>query len=79
MKPSAMPASVESSAARGVALRTRSATNAHAELDDARARTSRSSPACHATRAGSAAPAAFASGLRRQHHQEHVREERAPC
>ena len=56
----AMPASVERSAARGVALRTRSANGAATssmmpELSVAKR------PACHATRAGSAAPAAAAA------------------
>ena len=56
----AMPASVDSSAARGVALRTRSANGAAASSmtpDESVA----NRPACHATRAGSAAPAAIAS------------------
>ena len=62
MKPSAMPASVESSAARGVALRTRSATSAAASsmMPEQSVATR---PACQATRAGSAAPAAVASAL----------------
>ena len=62
MNPSAMPASVESSAARGVALRTRSATGAHASSMTPEQKVA-NSPACHATRAGSAAPAAAASAF----------------
>ena len=75
MKPSAMPASVERSAARGVALRTRSATNAAASsmMPEQSVATS---PACHAMRAGSAAPAALGERLGGQHHEKHVRDER---
>ena len=62
MKLSAMPASVERSAARGVALRTRSATNAAASSMTPETNVARS-PACHATRDGSAAPARSASAL----------------
>ena len=62
MNPSAMPARVESSAARGVALRMRSAMNAQATsmIPDTSVA---SNPACHATRAGSATPACSASAL----------------
>ena len=62
MKLSAMPASVERSAARGVALRTRSAIGAHASSMTPEQNVA-NSPACHAMRAGSAAPAAIASAL----------------
>ena len=75
MKPSAMPASVESSAARGVALRTRSATNAPPSSMMPEANVA-SSPACQATRAGSGSAGSFGERLRRQHDEEHVREER---
>ena len=60
MNPSAMPASVESSAARGVARRIRSATSAPASSMSPEARQA-TRPACQATRAGSAAPAACAA------------------
>ena len=60
MKLRAMPASVESSAARGVALRTRSAIGAAASSITPDASVAKS-PACQAMRAGSAAPAAIAS------------------
>ena len=60
MKLSAIPASVESNAARGVARRTRSAKNAHASSMRPEHSVA-NSPACHATRTGSAAPAAVAS------------------
>ena len=62
MKPIAMPERVESSAARGVALRTRSAKGAAASsiIPEHSVATS---PACQAMRAGSAAPAATASAL----------------
>ena len=75
MKLSAMPASVDSSAARGVALRRRSAIGAHAELDDARGEGGEESrlprDARRIRRAGR-----DRQRLRRQHHEEHVREER---
>ena len=75
MKLSAMPASVESSAARGVDLRSRSATGAHASSMTPEANVAKS-PACHATRAGSARAGRDRQRLGRQHHEEHVREER---
>ena len=58
----AMPASVERSAALGVAFRARSAIGAIANsmMPEHSVATS---PACHAMRAGSAAPAAVASAL----------------
>ncbi len=62
MKPRAMPASVERSAARGVALRTRSATKAPA-LSMSPEPMQASNPACHATVAGSAWPAAWAASF----------------
>ena len=62
MNPSAMPASVESSAARGVALRTRSATIASASSITPEQNVAKS-PACQATREGSGAPALMASIL----------------
>jgi hypothetical protein len=62
MKLSAMPASVDSSAARGVILRSRSATGAAASSMTPDAKVA-NSPACQATRTGSAAPAAIASVL----------------
>ena len=75
MKLRAMPASVERSAARGVALRTRSATNAAASSMTPESSVARS-PACHAMRAGSGSPAAFGERLGRQHDEKHVGEER---
>ena len=75
MKVSAMPASVESSAARGVDLRIRSATKAPAELDEARADAGDEpglpGDACGIGRAGG-----LGGELRRQHHQEDVGEQR---
>ena len=48
MKLSAMPASVESSAARGVALRTPLGDRRAGQLDDARTPSVAKRPACHA-------------------------------
>ena len=62
MKPSATPARVESSAARGVALRRRSATKEPATSISPEPRQA-SRPACQATRTGSAAPAAVAASF----------------
>ena len=60
MNPRAMPASVDSSAARGVTLRTRSATKAPANSISPEPSVA-SSPACQAIRAGSGAPSLVAS------------------
>ena len=62
MNVSAMPASVERSAARGVACRTRSANGAQTSSITPEPRHA-TRPACHATRAGSAAPAASATSF----------------
>src|SRR5438105_12215129 len=62
MKLNAMPASVERSAARGVALRTRSAIGANASSMTPEQNVAKR-PACQAMRTGSAAPAAIASIL----------------
>lgn len=62
MKPSAIPLSVASRAARGVWRRSASATQApeNSMSPDPSVATR---PACHATRAGSSAPAAAAASL----------------
>ncbi len=62
MKVSAMPARVESRAARGVERRTRSATKAPASSMTPEPRQA-TSPACQAMRAGSSAPRAWAASL----------------
>ena len=75
MKLSAMPASVESSAARGVALRTRSATNAPpSSMTPEPTRREQPRLPRDARRIGGAH--ALGERLGRQHHQEHVGEER---
>ena len=62
MKVSAMPASVESRAARGVERRIRSATKAPASSISPEPRQA-TRPACQATRTGSGWPAACAASL----------------
>ena len=62
MNPSAMPASVDSSAARGVTRRTAAAAGARTSSIRPEAKHA-TSPACQAMRAGSAAPAASATSF----------------
>ncbi len=74
MKLSAMPARVDSKAARGVALRIRSATSAREELDDSRAKRGHE-PGLPGDPRRVGKPELLREGFRRQHHQEHVSEE----
>ena len=71
-----MPASVESSAARGVARRTRSATKRAGELDEPRAEAGDAGPPARRRAPDRRRPRRRGERLRRQHDEEHVREER---